>query len=383
MRDIITVAKKELRAFFHDKVILMQMIILPFVIVFGYSTLMTTMTDGEKDTTPRAEAYSIGAPAEFEDILSELGIKKAEGTDADVLIGKIKSKEADLLVVFPDDFKVAEPGAKDISDVSIYYNSDKDSSMELFTQLSMTFTSMQPRIFTFNSDADTTYNLFDASAFFRRFIASILGMMVFMAVFMVCMNLGANSVAGDKEHGFLNTLLITPAKRSSIAIGKSAAILVVAVIAAISASVAMALSMPKLGESMGMEEKISYSLPEYAMILLAVVTGSFVLVAILMIVSSLSKDVKQATTISPIFLFIIMIPSMLGSTDSFASSIEKLGTANYLIPVWNSMTLLKDILELNTTAANVILTCVVNIAAAAIGLFVVGRLFENEKIVNG
>ena len=383
MRDIFTVARKELRAFFRDRVILMQMLILPFVIVFGYSMLMTSMTEGEKDTSPAAEAYSIGAPAEFEDILSELGIKKAESNDTDALIGKIKSKEADLLVVFPDDFKVAEPGAKDISDVSIYYNSDKDSSMELFTQLSMTFTSMQPRIFTFNSDADTTYNLFDASAFFRRFLASILGMMVFMAVFMVCMNLGANSVAGDKEHGFLNTLLITPAKRSSIAIGKSAAILVVAVVAAISASVGMALAMPKLGESMGMEEKISYSIPDYAMILLAVVTGAFVLVAILMIVSSLSKDVKQATTISPVFMLVIMIPSMLGSTDSLASSIEKLGTVNYLIPVWNSMTLLKDIMEVNASAVNVLLTCIVNIAAAALGLFVVGRLFENEKIVNG
>lgn len=383
MRDILTVAKKEVRAFFKDRVILMQMLILPFVIVFGYSTLMTTMTEGEKDTTPVADAYSINAPAEFEDVLSELGINKADSNDADGYIEKIKSKEADLLVVFPDDFKVAEPGEKDLSDVSIYYNSDKDSSMELFTALSMTFTSMQPRIFTFNSDADAVYNLFDANAFFRRFLGSILGMMVFMAVFMVCMNLAANSVAGDKEHGFLNTLLITPAKRSSIAIGKSGAILVVSVIAAISASLAMALSMPKLGDAMGIEERISYSIPDYAMILLSVVTGAFVLVALLMIVSSLSKDVKQATTISPVFMLIIMIPSMLGSTDSMAASVERLGTANYLIPVWNSMTLLKDIIELNCSALNVVLTCVVNIAAAALGLFVVGRLFENEKIVNG
>ncbi len=34
MRDIITIAKKELKAFFSDKAILLQMFVLPFIFVF-------------------------------------------------------------------------------------------------------------------------------------------------------------------------------------------------------------------------------------------------------------------------------------------------------------------------------------------------------------
>ena len=49
MRDIITVAKKEIKAFFSDKAILMQMFILPFAIVFGYGMLMSAMWSGMRE----------------------------------------------------------------------------------------------------------------------------------------------------------------------------------------------------------------------------------------------------------------------------------------------------------------------------------------------
>ncbi|MBQ6212680.1 MAG: hypothetical protein IJJ57_07295 [Ruminococcus sp.] len=73
MRDIITIAKKELRAFFTDKAILLQMIILPFIIVFGYCMLMTSMTESQKESQEQNDkpvvAYSVNAPDEFKEVL--------------------------------------------------------------------------------------------------------------------------------------------------------------------------------------------------------------------------------------------------------------------------------------------------------------------------
>jgi ABC-type Na+ efflux pump permease subunit len=128
-----------------------------------------------------------------------------------------------------------EAGADALSDIEVYYNSDKDGSVELYSEVSAFLAAMQPRIFTVNSSPDKVYSLYDSSAYFGKFLGNFIPMMVFMAVFMVCMNLSANAVAGDKENVFLNTMLITPVKRSSIAAGKSISIFVIAVIASISA----------------------------------------------------------------------------------------------------------------------------------------------------
>ena len=387
MRDIITVAKKEIRAFFTDKAIMLQMFILPFVIVFGYCMLMTSMTDAQKESTEQLEkpvvAYSINAPEEFKSALEELKIVPAPDNDIDKYQKQIKNKETDLLMVFPDDFKMSDPGSADLSNIDIYYNSQKNNSMELYSKTTIVFTTMQPRIFTFNETADKNYDLFDSDAMFRKMLGGIIPMMVFMAVYMVCMSLAANSVAGDKEKGFLNTLLITPIKRGHLAIGKSLSILVVAIISSCSAFIGMALSLPKLGKSMDMGDAIKYSIQEYIMLFAAVVTGSFVLVAILMIISTVAKDVKQATTISPLLLFVILIPTLFNMTDSFSERIEKLGSTNYLIPVWNSVKMLQDVIRLEYTVQNACTMVAVNIAAAAVGIFIVGRLFNREKIVNG
>ena len=128
---------------------------------------------------------------------------------------------------------------------------------------------------------------------------------------------------------------------------------------------------------------MSYSAGAYISLLICVVTGAFVLAAILMIVSTLSKDVKQATTISPIFLFIVVIPTFLSTSESFSKKITELGQKNYFIPVWNSIQMMKDVIVLNYSFSNVLIVCAVNIICAVIGIFAVGRLFNNEKIVNG
>ena len=134
---------------------------------------------------------------------------------------------------------------------------------------------------------------------------------------------------------------------------------------------------------MGTTEGTSYSLTEYILLFGAVVSGSFVMVSVLLIISTIAKDVKQATTISPILLFVIMIPSLLSSSEGFSEKIDSLGTANYLIPVWNSIKTLKDVVKVEYTAQSVTLTILVNITAAVLGIFIVGRLFNREKIVNG
>jgi hypothetical protein len=44
--------------------------------------------------------------------------------------------------------------------------------------------------------------------------------------------------------------------------------------------------------------------------------------------------------------------------------------------------LCKDVIELSYSVQSLVLTCILNLIVAVAGIFVIGRLFEQEKIVN-
>jgi len=386
MRDILTIARKELRSYFTDVVILIQIFILPFIIVFGYCSLFSMFgITGTGKGEEEVKAYYVRAPEAFEEAFIQLGMEEAPNNDDDSIKKykkMVEDKTLDLLLVFPEDFKISEPGSRDLSNINIYYNSSKSESFTLYQILSEIFDELQPHTFTVNSIyEEDTYNLFDSDNEFRKMLGGVIPTVVFMAVFMICMNLASNSIAGDKEHGFLNTLLVTPIKRRDLAAGKSVTILVVSACSSISAFIGMAISLPKIARAFELSGN-SYGIGTYVTLFLCVVTALFVLAAILLIVSTLSKDVKQATTIAPASIFLIMIPSLLSSTEGFGKLVDRFGAKNYYIPVWNSVKLMQDIISVDYSSLNLIPVCIVNIITAVIGVYVVGLLFENEKVVN-
>lgn len=383
LKDILAVAKKELKNCFSDKAILAQILLLPFATVFGYSLLMSAVGGGangtdEKDYT----AYYINAPEYMTDGFEELGIKSTEQEIAEIK-NRIAEKECDLLVVFPEDFAIAEVGAAELSDVQIWYNSESTDSAMLYSTTAQFLGAFQPVVFTVNADADTDYDFGDDNYALKQLLGILLPVMILMSVFMVCMNLAAESIAGDKERGFLNTMLITPVKRSSIATGKSLCVFVAAIIGGISAFVGMALSLPKLAESSGATESVTYSFSEYLLLFGVTITAVFALAGILLILSTVAKDVKQATNIAPAFMMVLMVASILTIVESFGEVIDDLGMINACIPAWNTMVVMQDIVAFDYSSEFVAITCIVNLLFAAIAIFITGRLFENEKIVNG
>lgn len=382
IKDILAITKKELKSCFSDKMILVQIVLLPFIIVSGYAMLMSTMSESTSGTDNKDyTAYCVNAPEYMMEVFSELGINSTE-LEIDSIKNQISEKKCDLLVVFPDDFAIVETGETELSDVQIWYNSEKSDSVMLYNMTLESLNAFQPKVFTINSDTDIDYDYGDENYFVKKMLGILLPTMILMSVFMVCMNLAAESVAGDKERGFLNTMLITPVKRSAIAAGKSLCVFIAAIIGGISAFLGMAGSLPKLAKSSGATESISYTFSEYLLLFGVTITAVFALAGILLILSTLAKDVKQATTIAPVFMMILMIASMLTMVESFGETVDKLGMINACIPAWNTMVVMQDIIVCDYSSTFVIITCAVNVVFSAIAVFVVGRLFENERIVN-
>lgn len=381
-RDIWAIARKDLIACIKDKVILVQVLVLPFIIVFGYASLMTAMNGSDNAGDMKAEnAYYVNAPAEIESQLTKIGYQKAGEGETEKIKHQIKDKKANLLIVFPQDFKMKMENGADLDNVEIWYNSDKRSSLTQYSMVSELLNTFQPKVFTVNADTNVTYNFGDPNSALKNFLGMILPLMVLMSVFMVCMNLAAQAITGEKERGFMNTLLITPVKRSSLALGKALCIFITAIVGGLSAFTGMAVSLPQLGKTFGAEEGFSFSFGDYFQLFAVTITAVFVLVGILLIVSTLAKDIKQATTISPIFMMVLMIAGMLTMSDNIRDAVEGIGTVNYLIPAWNTMRVMQEIIAAKYDAVNVAITCGVNLVVTVLMIAVISRLFDREAML--
>ena len=211
-RDTITVYRKEIKSILKDKTILFMCILLPFIFMFGEGKMMTMMTDGESSEKTYT-AYMVNAPENMKEGLSSLGFKDAALSTEDY-IEEIKNKKADMLLVFPSDFTVEVEEGKEMSDIEVYYNSSSNDSLMLREKLSAYLDSFRPVVFTVNANAEKTYDLGDKTFQAKNMIASMVpGFLVFTIVYGI-MVLASNIIAGDKETGFLNTVLITPVSRS-------------------------------------------------------------------------------------------------------------------------------------------------------------------------
>ncbi len=377
-KDISTVYKKEIRSILKDKTILLMCILLPFAIMFMEGYLMTALNDTEeKETT--YNAYYMNAPQDLTESLKAIGFsdEKVEKNDC---IDRIKSKDAKMLLIFPEGFKI-DPESTNVPNIEIYYNSSDNDSLKLREKVSTLLDMLRPEVFTINADTSITYDLGDEDYMAKNMIASMVPGLLVMTIIYGIMSLASNIIAGDKESNFLNTVLITPVRRSSVAIGKAFAVMTAAGISAVSAFAGLAYLMSKFNDMLG-EYAVSYAATDYILTFAVIICEAFALVGLILIISTLAKTARSAQTLSVIPIMVLFLGSFLTSNESTQSLLANFGFKNYLIPMWNSTYLTKNLLLSGVSTTEILMTCAINIVFGILCLGIVSNLFNNEKIVN-
>ena len=377
-KDISTVYKKEIRSILKDKTILLMCILLPFAIMFMEGYLMTALNDTEeKETT--YNAYYMNAPQDLTEGLKAIGFsdEKVEKNDC---IDRIKSKDAKMLLIFPEGFKI-DPESTNVPNIEIYYNSSDNESLKLREKVSALLDMLRPEVFTINADTSITYDLGDEDYMAKNLIASMVPGLLVMTIIYGIMSLASNIIAGDKESNFLNTVLITPVRRSSVAIGKAFAVMTAAGISAVSAFAGLAYLMSKFNDMLG-EYAVSYAITDYILTFAVILCEAFALVGLILIISTLAKTARSAQTLSVIPIMVLFLGSFLTSNESTQSLLANFGFKNYLIPMWNSTYLTKNLLLSGVSTTEILVTCAINIVFGILCLGIVSNLFNNEKIVN-
>jgi len=384
---IFKIFKKELDRFFKDRRTLVALIMPGILIYLIYSLMGTFMADAfmpDEEYIPTI--YSVNTPDFINTIFDAAEIRLTESEDIEAEKQSIRDGYADALIIFPEDFyesiilndKITSDSAPN---VEIYYNSaDTNSATAYQTIVAVldAFESQITNLFDVNrpSSADQTFDLASNEDITGMIFSMMMPMLMMMLLFSGCMAVAPESIAGEKERGTIATLLITPAKRSHIAIGKILALSVMALISGASSTIGTLLSLPKLMGGAVELSDATYNAADYVMLAAVILSTVLVFITLISIISAYAKTVKEAGT----YLTPLMIMSMLVGLSGMMGDAAT-NPALYAIPIFNSVQSMIGIFSFDGNAINVIITVCANLAATAIGVFVLTRMFNSEKIM--
>jgi len=386
--NILTVMNKEFARFFGDRRMLI-MVVLPAVLIYViYSfmgTAMASMFSPDEDYQPWANAVNM--PEHIAQQVQAIGIsvRHIELYEVEGIKEKVSRKEADLCIVFPPDFDIqvdkydAQTSTVPAPNIEIYFNSTDPNSSDVFRRIIAVLDAYEASLankFDVNrgvADADMA-TAEDLSA---SIISSLLPMLLMIFLFSGCMGLAPESIAGEKERGTLATLLVTPMKRSELAIGKILSLAVLSFLSGLIMAGATILSLPKLMH--GADEMIDagiYGASDYVLLALVILSTILLLVAIISIVSAFARTVKEAnTTVMPLMIIVMLV----GVTGMFGGG--QTAPVYYIIPLYNSVQSMNGVFSLNYSAANIALACLSNLVYACAGGFALTKMFNSEKVM--
>lgn len=385
--NILTIARKELARFFSNKASAFVAILLPGLLIFGMysfmgSALSNMFGDDEVETTSIAV---VGLPQSVEEMGKSADIDFItldSAPDATEIREKIDAQEYQLAAVFPDDFD-AEVFDYDPANgtaapqVSIFFDSTNTGSTSAYTLLISLLDAYESSLsnrFDINA-GEETYDVANDQDRATAFIVSIVPMLLLMLLFSSCMALGAEAIAGEKERGTMATLLATPINRRDIALGKILALSLVGMMAATSSAVGLFASLPQLMQ--GAVDLNIYGVADYALLALVIFSTTLVVVMLIALISALAKTTKEAQLYLTPLMIVVVLVGLLGMFQNGAST----ETAMYLIPLYNSVQCMIGILTFDFQPVNVIICVVSNVIYTGIGVIVLQKMFNSERLM--
>ncbi len=206
----------------------------------------------------------------------------------------------------------------------------------------------------------------------------VIPMMLMLSAFAGGMNIAIDTTAGERERKSLESLLLTPASRFGLLLGKwLTATLAASAVTAVGASL-VAVIPPFLAlEELGLRMNFSWLSAGWTLLWLMPLASFGV--ALEMLVASFARTFKEAQTYLSLFLLVPTLPSLLLVYNPLSST---WWTA--LVPALGQVTAVLDLLEGEPTRPmHLGLAWVASLIYTTAALLLLERLMRNERIVFG
>lgn len=388
MKNILTIIRKEFARFFKDKRMVLTTLFLPGILIYVMYSFMGTVIEDmvTVDEDYRYTAYMINCPQSLGEAFGSLFELKEvpAGAETDDLKEEVASAETDLVAVFPENFEALiiaydSSSGQPAPNVEIYFNSVETNSYSAYNVLTTVLDQYESSIankFDVNA-GDKVYDLGESENAMSQVVSMIMPMLMLMMLFSGCMAVAPESIAGEKDRGTIATLLVTPIKRSQLAIGKIISLSCIAMLSGLSSFLGIILSLPKLmGGVMGDNAAILYGFADYLMIFGIVISTVLILISLISILSALAKSVKEASVMVTPLMLVVMVVGLMSMFSNGSPAFWQ-----YLIPVYNSATALNAVMSFTVSPVNVLLCIFSNLVYAGALVVVLTLMFKSEKIM--
>lgn len=391
--NIFIIIKKEFARFFGDSQLIFTAVIMPGLLIYLMYSIMGSgiknIVSDEKHEVVTLKVENM--PQNVAPVLSfveNYGVVIVESSIGENDVKTLENKGLNMVLMrFPESFdeQIASYSPQSGSlapNVEIYYNSANNSAKNVFYMIQnalMTYENSIVNKFDINR-VDNDGQSFDIAS--EEQIAGsiwgrILPMIVIMMLFSGIVSIAPSMIAGEKERGTIATLLVTPMKRSELAIGKVLSLSCFALFSGISSFIGLALSLPKMMD--GIDNAFKYTTNDYVMLFIVIIACLLVMSSIAGLLSALSKDVKNAGTMIMPFMIIGVLVTLLPMINGV--SMDNMSV--FFIPLYNSVVIMTELFSRSAQIGwtPVIITLLSSAVYASVAIWGLTRMFNSEKVM--
>ncbi|MBQ1269320.1 MAG: ABC transporter permease [Clostridia bacterium] len=375
MKQLLAVIKKEFARFFKDKRMLATVLLPGVLIYFVYSFMGSGIGSQMQGSGEPPVVYAENLPEPLAPVFESFGWE-IQTANRETAFEEIKQGKADLYMAFPKDF-IKDLATVKTQNVSLYYNSAEVDSSTAYTVALAAITAFEDSIInlvTVNG-GEEIYDLATEKDVTGMIMSTVIPMVLMALLFSGCMAVAPESISGEKERGTIATLLVTPIKRGTLALGKVLSLSAIACLSALSSFLGLILSFPKLMGESGIDMNV-YGPTDYLLIFAVLLSTVLVITGIIAAISTFAKSVKEATSYSAPLMILVLVISML---PMFVTLPQTLALA--LIPLYNSVQCFGSVFAFTPNPVYIVITICSNFVYAALLVILVAKMFASEKIM--
>ncbi len=392
------VARKEFREIFRDRRTLMSVIIGPLVITPALLAVIGIFIGGHVEKA-KTQIYPVGIVgtdaaahllAKMQTALKRVApnVRVTPISEGDAE-RQIKARRLDAVAVLPPDADRLLAQQKPIP-VKILEDAGDETSQGAAARLSAIWEAMgkqlvverlralgQPPEFA-TPFVVTEQPIAQGGSVATLVLSRMLPYILILGAFGGSIYAAFDQVAGEKERGTLETLLVSPASRRDIVLGKFGAVVGVCLISSLLSVIGFMVPFFSGAKAFEWLSKggAHLSLPAIGVTLLVLLPLSVLFAGVLLALSTFARNQKEAQTYLGSLFPLVLLPAML---SMFMGADAGLKLA--LVPILGASIIIKQALSDSYNAAFILIAFAGSVLWASLALFVATRLFQKESVL--
>lgn len=396
-QKILIIFRKELLDLFRDKRTIITSFVLPIVlypfIMIAFSSMMTRQElKLEKqdvlvyfhDTVSDEQTHRIRNALEDAEKIQVM--EPLNGYDAESFLQLINEKSVQAVVEVQDSVNAS---GYTVYKVKVIYNKTDDKSDMALGRVENALEELESEFVGERLEAiDASRDMLDAVDVAEENIAppsKMLGFTIgkFLPYLLIMLTISSGAVvasdlvAGEKERGTLETILVSAARRNELVVGKYLTIITISGISVLLNLFSMYLSFHYIfSQAVSSDVQVNLPIANFALILVLMIPLLTLFSAILLSISTYARNTKEANSYQMPVMMSAMIVAMISMLPGF-----ELTPGFALIPVVNISLLIRNIMLSNFTWLNVaiVMGSTVILDVIAVGISV--KLFNTEGVL--